>query len=323
MENSKPKILSARIPAEYAGKRLDQTLAALFPEFSRSQIQQWIRAGDVSLDASLPRQRHKVTGGEKIEIRVPLIPALVWKAQAIPLQIIYQDPELLVINKSAGMVVHPAVGNYEGTLLNALLDYAPELKNLARAGIVHRLDKDTSGLLVVARTERARLNLIKQLRARTVEREYLAIVNGVMVAGGTVEAPIGRHPRERTRMAVSARGKPAISHYRVMAKYRGHTLLTVKLESGRTHQIRVHMAHLRYPVLGDPVYGGRLSMPRASSEKLIQVLRGFKRQALHAVKLGLKHPATGEEMQWTAPVPEDMKQLIETLIEDAKGVKSR
>ncbi len=315
MENIKPKILSARIPPEYAGKRLDQTLAALFPEFSRSQIQQWIRAGDVSLDAARPRQRDKLTGGEMVEIRVSLAPALVWKAQAIPLQIIYQDAELLVIDKPAGMVVHPAVGNYEGTLLNGLLDYAPELKNLARAGIVHRLDKDTSGLLVVARTERTRLSLIKQLRARSLEREYLAIVNGVMVAGGTVEAPIARHHRERTRMAVSARGKPAISHYRVMAKYRAHTLLQVKLESGRTHQIRVHMAHLRYPILGDPVYGGRLLMPSASGEKLIQALRGFKRQALHAVKLGLIHPLSGKKMQWTCPPPMDMQELIKVLEE--------
>ncbi len=318
MENSKPKILSARMPPEYAGKRLDQALAALFPGVSRSQIQQWIRAGNVSLDTALPRQRDKVAGGELVEIKVPSAPVPVWKAQAIPLQIIYEDPALLVINKPPALVVHPGAGNYEGTLLNGLLDYAPELNGLARAGIVHRLDKDTSGLLAIARTEAVRLSLTEQLRERTLEREYLTIVNGVMVAGGTVEAPIGRHPRERTRMAVSTRGKPAVSHYRVMAKYRAHTLLQVKLESGRTHQIRVHMAHLRYPVLGDPVYGGRLLIPPGSSERLIQALRGFKRQALHAMRLGLTHPLRGERMQWTCPPPADMQALIEILKEDAK-----
>ncbi len=306
------------MPPEYAGKRLDQALAALFPGVSRSQIQQWIRAGNVSLDTALPRQRDKVAGGELVEIKVPSAPVPVWKAQAIPLQIIYEDPALLVINKPPALVVHPGAGNYEGTLLNGLLDYAPELNGLARAWIVHRLDKDTSGLLAIARTEAVRLSLTEQLRERTLEREYLTIVNGVMVAGGTVEAPIGRHPRERTRMAVSTRGKPAVSHYLVMAKYRAHTLLQVKLESGRTHQIRVHMAHLRYPVLGDPVYGGRLLIPPGSSERLIQALRGFKRQALHAMRLGLTHPLRGERMQWTCPPPADMQALIEILKEDAK-----
>jgi 23S rRNA pseudouridine1911/1915/1917 synthase len=310
-------MVSVRIAPEQAGKRLDQALASLLPEYSRSQIQQWIRAGEVLLDSTPANQRQKVVGGETVDIRVPEAPEPVWRAQSLPLDIVYEDEHLLIINKAPGMVVHPAVGNYEGTLVNALLAYAPSLGALPRAGIVHRLDKDTSGLLVVAKTERARLSLIEQLSARSIEREYLAIVNGVMVAGGTVEAAIGRHPRERTRMAVQARGKPAVSHYRVKTRYRAHTLLQIKLESGRTHQIRVHMAHIGYPLLGDPVYGGRLHLPPASGDKLVAALRAFKRQALHAARLALVHPITGETLEWTRPVPPDMVALMSALAEDA------
>lgn len=254
-----------------------------------------------------------------MELRVPPPVESGWKAQALPLVIVHEDDELLVINKPPGLVVHPGAGNPEGTLLNALIAHEPELSRLPRAGIVHRLDKDTSGLLVVAKTERARQNLIAQLQEHSVEREYLAIVNGVMVAGGTIEAPIGRHRTQRTRMAVSTQGKPAVSHYHVVKKYRAHTLVQVNLESGRTHQIRVHMAHLHYPVVGDPVYGGRLKIPVKAGENLKVVLRDFRRQALHALKLSLVHPGTGKRVQWATSVPEDMSKLMEALAADAKA----
>ncbi|MCR4347965.1 MAG: 23S rRNA pseudouridine(1911/1915/1917) synthase RluD [Sulfuricaulis sp.] len=311
--------LSATIPAELTGQRLDQALSALFKDITRSRLQQWIEDGRVTLNGRAPRKRDKVKEGDAVEIMVPPPVDSGWKAQALPLVFVHEDNELLVINKPPGLVVHPGAGNPEGTLLNALIAHAPKLARLPRAGIVHRLDKDTSGLLVVAKTESARQNLIGQLQEHAVEREYLAIVNGVMVAGGTIEAPIGRHRTQRTRMAVSSQGKPAVSHYRVMKKYRAHTLVQVNLESGRTHQIRVHMAHLHYPVVGDPVYGGRLKIPAGSSEKLKDVLRGFKRQALHALKLSLIHPETGKRVQWATSVPEDMSKLMEALAMDAKA----
>jgi 23S rRNA pseudouridine1911/1915/1917 synthase len=223
-----------------------------------------------------------------------------------------------VINKPPGLVVHPGAGNPQGTLLNALLHHSPKLAKLPRAGIVHRLDKDTSGLMVVAKTERARQGLIAQLAEHSMWREYVALVNGVLISGTTIEAPIGRHRTERTRMSVTERGKPAVSHVRVLKKYRAHTLVQVRLESGRTHQIRVHMAHIKHPVVGDPVYGGRLGTPKGTSESLRELLRGFRRQALHAVKLGLTHPKTGEAMQWAASVPSDMHELMEALAADAR-----
>ena len=313
-----PSTLSASIPPELAGQRLDQALTSLFSDITRSQLQQWIEDGRVSLNGRSPRKRDRVKQGDAVEVSVPPPVESGWKAQAMSLEIVHEDGELIVINKPPGLVVHPGAGNPEGTLLNALVAHAPKLAQLPRAGIVHRLDKDTSGLMVVAKTERARQNLIAQLQEHSVEREYLAIVNGVMVAGGTIAAPIGRHRTQRTRMAVSSQGKPAVSHYRVMKKYRAHTLVQVKLESGRTHQIRVHMAHLHHPVVGDPVYGGRLKIPAGASEKLKQELRGFKRQALHALKLSLTHPGTGKRAQWVSSVPEDMNKLMEALAQDAK-----
>lgn len=316
--NSETK-LSASIPPELAGQRLDQALAAIFTEITRSQLQQWIEEGRVQLNDHVPRKRDKVKAGDRVEILVPPPAEAVWQAQAIPLDIVHEDADILVINKPPGLVVHPGAGNPEGTLLNALLNHAPKLAALPRAGIVHRLDKDTSGLMVVAKTERARQNLIEQLQEHSVEREYLTIVNGVMVAGGTIEAPIGRHRTHRTRMAVSAHGKPAVSHYRVIKKYRAHTLVQVRLESGRTHQIRVHMAHLHYPVVGDPVYGGRLKIPAGAGEHLKEILRGFRRQALHALKLSLIHPGTGKRVQWTTQAPEDMRNLMEALAQDSKA----
>jgi 23S rRNA pseudouridine1911/1915/1917 synthase len=315
----KPEILVARVPSESAGRRLDQALAALFSGYTRSQVQQWIAAGRVQLDGRAPRKQDRVRGGEEVRIELPPPAEVAHAPQAIALAIVHEDDELLVINKPPGLVVHPGAGNPAGTLLNALLHHAPALAALPRAGIVHRLDKDTSGLMVVAKTERARQDLIAQLAARTVTREYVAIVNGVMIAGTTVAAPIGRHRSERTRMAVTASGREAVSHVRVLKKYRAHTLVQVSLESGRTHQIRVHLAHLKYPIVGDPVYGGRLRVPAGASARLRAALHGFRRQALHAVKLRLVHPGSGEVMQWGVSVPGDMGRLMEVLAEDAKG----
>ncbi len=312
---------SATIPAELAGQRLDQALAALFAGITRSRLQQWIEDGHVRLNGRVPRKRDKVREGDAVEILTPPSVDGGWKAQAISLDVVHEDDDILVINKPPGLVVHPGAGNPEGTLLNALLNHDPSLAALPRAGIVHRLDKDTSGLMVVAKNEHARRHLIAQLQEHGVEREYLAIVNGVMVAGGTVDAPIGRHRTQRTRMAVTSRGKPAVSHYRVMKKYRAHTLVQVRLESGRTHQIRVHMAHLHYPVLGDPVYGGRLKIPAGADERLKNALRGFKRQALHALKLSLIHPGTGKRVRWATSTPEDLSKLMEVLAWDA-GAKA-
>lgn len=311
--------LSLQVPPQQAGRRLDQALAALLPGYTRSQIQQWIAAGHVRIAGRLPRKRDRLHGGECIEVHVPPPETGEWRPQAMPLAIVYEDEEILVLDKPPGLVVHPGAGHREGTLLNALLAHAPSLGALPRAGIVHRLDKDTSGLMVVAKTERSRQSLIEQLQKRTLTREYIALVNGVMIAGGTISAPIGRAATDRKRMAVTARGKPAVSHYRVLKRYRAHTLVQVRLESGRTHQIRVHLAHLGHPVVGDPVYGGRLRFPKGASERLKQLLHDFKRQALHAVKLELVHPATGKKMQWAASVPKDMAELMEALAEDARA----
>jgi 23S rRNA pseudouridine1911/1915/1917 synthase len=309
-------VLRIQITGDQAGSRLDQALSDVLPDRSRSQIQQWIRDGRVRIDNAVPRQRDKLVGNELVEIEVPEPVEERWQPEAIPLNIVFEDESILVIDKPAGLVVHPGAGNSRGTLLNALLSHAPSLQCLPRAGIVHRIDKNTSGLLVVAKTEGARLNLIDQLQAHTLEREYLAVVCGMMVAGGTVDEPVGRHPRDRTRMAVTVKGKPAVTHYRVKEKYRAHVLITVNLETGRTHQIRVHMTHIHHPLVGDPVYGGRLRLPSDCSDALKQALRCFKRQALHARRLGLIHPESGAARHWQSPVPEDLAGLIETLRQD-------
>lgn len=306
-------------PQTLHGKRLDAALAALLPDYSRSRLQRWVREGHVRLDGRVPECSDKVSVGAVIEMDPPEPVGVSWKAQAIPLEIVHEDAALLVVNKPPGMVVHPGAGNPEGTLLNAVMHHAPELETVPRAGIVHRLDKDTSGLLVVARSEAVRLRLVRQLHARKVKREYLALVRGVVRAGGSVAAPIGRHPVHRTRMSVRARGKEATSHYRVKAAYRSHTLLQVRLESGRTHQIRVHMAHIGHPVLGDPVYGGRSRNDKGARPELTEALRGFPRQALHAERLGLRHPETGEPLEWTAPAPDDMRGLMAALEEDSRS----
>ena len=317
--NATEETLALVLPTDTAGLRLDQALARLLPQHSRASLQLWIRAERVQVEGKVPRASVKVRGGERVEIRIPQAPAGDWAAEAIPLDIVYEDDDLLVIYKPAGLVVHPGAGNPEGTMLNALLHHAPSLNKLARAGIVHRLDKETSGLLVVAKSEPARLDLIEQLKQRTLTREYLALVQGLLVAGGTVDAPIGRHAQTRTRMSVNERGRPAVSHYRIEKKFRAHTLLRLKLESGRTHQIRVHMAHLKHPLVGDPVYGGRLHLPKGASPTLIAALQGFKRQALHAARLGLVHPVSGKNVEWEAPMPDDMRALLKVLEKDAKG----
>lgn len=313
-----PRHLTAQVPEQMAGSRLDQALAEMFPDYSRARLQQWIRNGQVRVDARGWRPRDKVRGGEHVEIAALLKDEGTWQPQPIALDIVYQDADLLVINKPAGRVVHPGAGNPDNTLLNALLYCAPELIKVPRAGIVHRLDKDTSGLLVVARNLSAQKSLVEQLQSRSLKREYDALVVGVMTAGGRIETWLGRHPVERTRMAVTVqdKGKPAITHYRVTERFRAHTRIKVRLETGRTHQIRAHMAHIRYPVVGDPVYGGRLRIPQGANPALIEALRGFKRQALHAAVLGLIHPASGEVMQWSAPIPADMACLLGSLKED-------
>jgi 23S rRNA pseudouridine1911/1915/1917 synthase len=309
--------LSVSIPESMRGRRLDQALAELVPDYSRSRLQQWIRAGQVALDGRVPKTREIVQGGEQVQIDAEVTVETVSKAQAIALDVVYEDDDLLVINKPPGLVVHPAAGNPDGTLLNALLYHAPDLAALPRAGIVHRLDKETSGLMMVARNLAAHTRLVAALQARDIGREYLAVVNTVLTAGGTVDAPIGRHPVDRKRMAVVSGGKPAVTHYRVVERFRAHTLVRLRLETGRTHQIRVHMAHIHCPVTGDPVYGGRLRQPRGAGDSLRTVLQGFRRQALHAQRLALQHPGSGEPVSWEAPVPLDMQELIEALREDA------
>lgn len=313
--------LTAEIPDELDGKRLDQALAVLFQDFSRSRLQQWIREGQVQVDDRVIRPKDKVYAGQRVSLNASLSPEGEWEAQDIPLDIIYEDKHLLVINKPAGLVVHPAAGNYSGTMLNALLHHVPGLENLPRAGIVHRLDKETSGLLVVAKDLSTHKELVAQLQAREFEREYLAIVVGVMTSGGTVEAPVGRHPVQRKRMAVVERGKPAVTHYRVVERFRAHSLIRVNLETGRTHQIRVHMAYVHFPLVGDPVYGGRFKLPRGCSSELADALRNFRRQALHAARLGIIHPQTGEHLEWVASLPEDMQALLDILRADATGAE--
>jgi 23S rRNA pseudouridine1911/1915/1917 synthase len=309
--------LSVSIPEHLEGQRLDQALAELVPDYSRSRLQQWIRDGRVTLDERVPGVRERVRCGDTVRIDAEITGGSVCAAQAIGLELIHEDDHLLVINKPPGLVVHPAAGNPDGTLLNALLHHDPGLAALPRAGIVHRLDKDTSGLMVVARTLVAHTRLVEAMQERRIRREYLAVVNGVLTAGGRIEAPIGRHPADRKRMAVVAGGRVAVTHYRVVERYRAHTLVRVRLETGRTHQIRVHMAHIHNPVAGDPVYGGRPRLPRGAGDALKDALRNFRRQALHALRLELEHPGSGEPMAWEAPLPADLKYLLELLHADA------
>ncbi|SIO16569.1 23S rRNA pseudouridine(1911/1915/1917) synthase RluD [Salinivibrio sp. ES.052] len=309
--------LSHQIQEHQLGQRLDQAIAELFPDYSRSRIKTWIQAGQVSLDGiAIDKPRQKVMGGEAVEITAEIEDDDRWIAQDIPLDVIYEDDDLLVINKPTGLVVHPGAGCPDGTLLNGLLYRYPDIGDVPRAGIVHRLDKETTGLMVVAKTIPAQTRLVRALQKRKITREYEAIAIGNMTGGGMIDKPIGRHSTKRTHMAVHELGKPAITHYRVAEHFRGHTRLRLRLETGRTHQIRVHMAYLNHPLVGDPLYGGKAKPPRQAGETLVQALRQFKRQALHAAMLRLDHPITGEKMEWHAPVPEDMVTLAEHLRAD-------
>ncbi len=309
--------LEFQAPETSAGQRLDQLLAELCPDYSRSRLQHWIKTGRVLLDGRASRAREKLRGGEHIAVKPEPEPEVADQGEEMALEILYEDEALLVVNKPAGLVVHPAAGNPRGTLLNGLLAHHPPLAQVPRAGIVHRLDKETSGLLVVAKTLMAQNALVRQLQARSVKREYRAVAQGVMTAGGTVDAPIGRHPVNRLRMAVTDSGKPAVTHYRVLQRFRAHTYIKVELETGRTHQIRVHMAHIHHPLLGDPLYGGRLKLPPDAGEEMAVTLREFRRQALHALRLTLQHPLHGETLSWEAPLPVDMQRLLAVLQEDA------
>ena len=308
------------VPESCLGKRFDQTLAEMFPDYSRSRLKEWNLAGHVTVDGIVvDKAREKMFGGEEIAINTEVEAEVRFAAQDLPLNIVYEDDDILVINKPAGFVVHPGAGNPDGTVLNALLHHCPQLDVVPRAGIVHRLDKDTTGLMVVAKTIAAQTNLVESLQAREITREYEAIANGTMTAGGLVDEPIGRHATKRTHMAVTFSGRPSVTHYRVMEKFRLHTRLRLRLETGRTHQIRVHMAHITHPLVGDPVYGGRPRPPKNASEELREMLRQFKRQALHAAMLSLYHPITGEQMTWHADIPDDMVALTNILRADTKS----
>ena len=304
----------AQVPLEMDNERLDQVAAKLFPDYSRSRLQGWIKKGDLLVDGQQLRPRDKVREGAELSIDTEPEQAVGWEPQDIELDIIYEDEHILVLNKPAGLVVHPAAGHADGTLVNALLAHSPDMAQLPRGGIVHRLDMETSGIMVAAKSLLAHQDLVAQLQERTVKREYVAVCIGVMTGGGTVDEPIGRHPKQRKKMAVLAvGGKPAITHYRVTKRFGHHTSIAVNLETGRTHQIRVHMAHKHYPLVGDPTYGGRPRIPKGASDELIAALRGFPRQALHARALGLYHPESGEEMHFECPIPEDLQGLLDVL----------
>jgi len=321
-EDGERELLEASVPLEAAGRRFDQVLAELFPDFSRSRLAEWIKSGDALLDGRQVKPREAVRGGEPVTLAVRLSTETHAEPEAIPLNVLYQDEDVIVLDKPAGLVVHPGAGNPRGTLVNALLNLDPRLAGLPRAGIVHRLDKDTSGLMVVARSLRAHTSLVEQLSGREVHRQYLAVVQGSMVAGSTVDAPIGRHPTDRIRMAVLREGgREAVTHYRVREKFRAHTLVECRLETGRTHQIRVHMAHVRHPLVGDPLYGGSFRLPKAATEALVEQLRGFRRQALHAEKLAFRHPASGETLEFQTPMPADMQALVQALRADTAAFK--
>jgi len=307
------------LPAELAGLRFDQALARALPQYSRARLQSWIEAGEVEVDGRKLRGKDKVLGGERVRVHARLAASEQVVAESLPLEVVFKDRALWVINKPPGLVVHPGAGNARHTLQNALLGLDPKLALVPRAGIVHRLDKDTSGLLVVARTPESHAALVAALAEREISRHYLAVCTGVMTAGGTVAEPIGRHRSLRTRMAVRADGRPAVTHYRVLKRFRGHTLVRAELETGRTHQIRVHLAHIGFPLVGDPIYGGRRRLPAGSSPGLVRELSAFKRQALHAAQLALKHPTTGRAVEWEVPLPADMAALVSALEVDARG----
>lgn len=302
-----------KVPPELTGQRLDRAAANLFPEYSRSRIQLWIDGGELLVDGQKGRRRDSVVAGMKLSLKPVTESQGDWQPQDISFPVVYEDEDILVIDKPAGLVVHPGAGNWDGTLLNGLIHKYPDLIEVPRAGIVHRLDKDTSGLMVVAKNLAAQNNLIKQLQARSVTRRYNAIVLGGPTASGLIDEPIGRNPKNRLKMAVVAKGKEAITQYRVKQKFNSHKLLELKLETGRTHQIRVHLAHNNWPILGDPLYGGKSRLPKGCSDALRAAIESFPRQALHAVQLQLVHPKTGELVSWDSPLAADMQIMLEAL----------
>ncbi|HEY4581685.1 MAG TPA: 23S rRNA pseudouridine(1911/1915/1917) synthase RluD [Lysobacter sp.] len=316
--------ITLELTPEACGQRLDKVVAGLVPQFSRSRLQLWFEAGHVKVDGKPARGKDTAYGDETVVIEPQAAPEdTAYTPEQIALDIVHEDEHILVVNKPAGLVVHPGAGNWSGTLLNGLLHHCPQLASVPRAGIVHRLDKDTSGVMVVARTLQAHTALVDQLSARQVHRQYLAVVVGALVSGGTANAPIDRHPRDRLRMAVRDDGKEAVTHFRLRERFRAHTLLECRLETGRTHQIRVHMAHLKHPIVGDPLYGGPLKLPRGASDDTMAMLRGFKRQALHAETLEFVHPVSGEPVRCTAPVPGDLRALVDALRTDLREHEER
>ncbi|WP_394243963.1 23S rRNA pseudouridine(1911/1915/1917) synthase RluD [Vibrio astriarenae] len=311
--------LTQTVQDSQLGQRLDQAIAEMFTDFSRSRLKEWLLAGKVSMDGQVvTKPRTKVMGGEVIVLQAELEDEERWEAQDIPLNIVYEDDDIMVINKPRDFVVHPGAGTPDGTVLNALLHHYPDIAEVPRAGIVHRLDKDTTGLMVVAKTVRSQTRLVRALQKRKITREYEAIAIGRMTAGGRVEEPIGRHSTKRTLMAVTPTGKPAVTHYRVAEHFREHTRIRLRLETGRTHQIRVHMAYLQHPLLGDIAYGGRARIPREASAEVTEMIRQFDRQALHAAMLRFEHPVTGEEVEFHAPIPDDMVIMTEALRADTE-----
>ena len=307
--------LTIIIPERMTGDRLDVALSEMLPDYSRSKITAWIKSGDALINNKAFKPKDKVNGSQVVMLSLNKKQNNDWSAENIALNIVFEDEDIIIINKPFGLVTHPGAGNWNGTLANALLYYDPELSKLDRAGIVHRLDKNTSGLMVIARNEKSQKYLVEQLQSHSVVREYSAIVYGHMISGGSVNDPIGRDPKDRIKQAVSSNGKDATTHYRVIDRFKSHTHVKAILETGRTHQIRVHLSHIGYPLLGDPMYGGRVRFPKKASEILKESLLGFKRQALHSKKLTLNHPSTGELMSWKAPLPDDMLKLLNILSE--------
>lgn len=310
----------AEVTLEQAGWRFDRAAAALFPEYSRSRLQTWIAGGNVLLDGEVAPAREIVDIGRMLSIDVEVEVETTDQPEAMDLDIVFEDEYFLIVNKQAGLVVHPGAGNANGTLVNGLLHHAPQTERLPRAGLVHRIDKDTTGLLVVAKTIETHTALVDALQKREISREYEAIVRGQFVSGGTIDEPISRDPRDRTKMKISVGGRESLTRYRILERFRDHTRLRLKLETGRTHQIRVHMAWIRHPLVGDPVYGGRMALPKGLGDDARAAMRDFRRQALHARKLGLVHPVTGESLSWQVPPPADMQLLIMALRQDADGL---
>ena len=301
------------IPERMTGQRLDVALSEMLPDYSRSKITAWIKSGEALINHKPFKPKDKVNGSEMVELTISQKQNNDWVGEDIPLNVIFEDDDIIVLNKAVGLVTHPGAGNWSGTLANALLHYDPKLATLDRAGIVHRLDKNTSGLMVVSRNEKSQKYLVEQLQKHSVSREYSAIVYGHMVAGGTIDEPIGRDTKDRVKQAVSSHGKEAVTHYRVIDRYQNHTHIKAILETGRTHQIRVHLSHIGYPLMGDPMYGGKVRFPKKADVILKEAIVNFKRQALHARKLTLTHPISGELMSWKAPLPEDMLALLDVL----------